>query len=739
MALNDFVDDEIKATNSDNLVTDLYFGTAEKTVASSSMVADSYYAPYNPDDLYQKAGDYSIYEDMLVDDQVSVAMQLKKDLVIGSGWNIVVEDDGQKEIADAIYSMLEEDPVDSFDDMLEELIHNSYSYGFALSEKLFRRTSDGGLTFKCLKTRHPASWLIHTDQYGNVEKFEQFGPNRSIDVNPKSLIHYTNSRSFQNPYGTSDLRAAYNAYFVKRHIIRYYSIFLEKAASPIPVAKYKQNLPKEKVADLHNIIKKFQTKTALTIPDAIMVDFLESKSNGEAYTKGINLFNMFIGRALFIPDLLGFSGSGSQSGGSQALGREQVDMFLKHIQRRRRTLERVVNKHIIQPLVVYNFGDIDFYPKFVLNPITEDDAVEYAKTFIQAMQGKLYKPTADEINHLRSLIKFPESDDVEFHEEAGSMPFAPAGIGGQQPPKPEEEGEEPEVGEPEITEMACGPGAKEQPKKFRAVYKAPAGEYANKTNVEKLRSALESAEAKVLAEAQPLIGDIFEDMFDQMIKKRIVSDQPKPDRIETIKLKKLKSLQVLLKKHLRQAYQDHRAIAQSELFKQNFSTPLPTEKFLEFLEAETFQFVGDWEYAVTKNARIAMMNAIRDGKPISSVIDLLDQQGKKDAFVSLERYSRTKFTEVMNRARIDQFEESRVVDGYQYSAILDDRTTEICRSLHGKKFKKGTEPIPPLHFGCRSVLIPITIFEEYTPDTKVGNKDINAFIEENKGKGFATR
>lgn len=40
---------------------------------------------------------------------------------------------------------------------------------------------------------------------------------------------------------------------------------------------------------------------------------------------------------------------------------------------------------------------------------------------------------------------------------------------------------------------------------------------------------------------------------------------------------------------------------------------------------------------------------------------------------------------------------------------------------------------------CRSVLIPITKYEEYEADTHVGKTPINEFIDEKKGKGFATK
>jgi NAD+--asparagine ADP-ribosyltransferase len=91
----------------------------------------------------------------------------------------------------------------------------------------------------------------------------------------------------------------------------------------------------------------------------------------------------------------------------------------------------------------------------------------------------------------------------------------------------------------------------------------------------------------------------------------------------------------------------------------------------------------------------------------------------------------------MNKGRAEFFKETKVISGYQFAAVLDDRTSDICNGLHGKKFVAGTEPVPPMHFNCRSVLVPITIYEEFEPDEKVGGQNIETFIEDNIGKGFA--
>jgi len=704
--------DEVLSANSNNLVDQLYFGTAEKTLQESSMDPASQLKPFNADDIYQKDNTYGIYDDMLKDDQIEVALRIKKDLVLSSGWDIVCKNEDVK--AD-LEKALNEDTESSFDAQLEEIL-SAYEYGFSLTEKIFKKRPDGTLTLKTLKTRHPASWIIETDNQGNLEKYSQVDLASENIIDPKSLIHYINNPKFQNPYGTSDLRAAYNAWFIKRQITRYYAIFLEKSASPIPVARYDSQAPSSMPAQLLTVLKKFQQKTALVIPKELEVEFLTHGNTGEAYIKGINLFNMFIGRALFVPDLMGFQGS-ETSGGSFSLGQQQFQLYAKHIQKRRKLVEDIVNKHIIKSITVHNFGFLEEMPVFKLKPIEDDDALAAAKVWLEAIKGKAYKPNPEEINHFRGIVKFPEGDVVEASPEPVSNPGGAFGSNEDTTLLPND-----------IDKMQAF--AKGNP------FAEPSGDFHKKVDFKQVARSLDSNMDLIKAEAQPLIEAIYEDLFDQLEKKKILKTG-NIERLETLKLRKLKDLKLLLKKGLKKQYLDGKQLAQTELFKSDFAAPIVDEQFLKILEAEVFQFIGDWEFKVTQKARVEMIAAIKDGRPISSVIDIISTEGKKDSAVALERFARTKTTEVLNKGRVAFFEDSGVVSGYQYSAILDDRTTEICRGLHGKKFKAGTEPIPPMHFNCRSVLIPITKFEEFKPDKGVGKRNIDEFIEAEKGKGFS--
>lgn len=66
----------------------------------------------------------------------------------------------------------------------------------------------------------------------------------------------------------------------------------------------------------------------------------------------------------------------------------------------------------------------------------------------------------------------------------------------------------------------------------------------------------------------------------------------------------------------------------------------------------------------------------------------------------------------------------------QYSAIIDDRTTDICLSLDGRVVAAGSPEFyqysPPQHYNCRSIWVEILRDEEFMPDTTGIPKSIPA-------------
>jgi SPP1 gp7 family putative phage head morphogenesis protein len=114
------------------------------------------------------------------------------------------------------------------------------------------------------------------------------------------------------------------------------------------------------------------------------------------------------------------------------------------------------------------------------------------------------------------------------------------------------------------------------------------------------------------------------------------------------------------------------------------------------------------------------MRGIKDGLSEASITKLI----REDMDTATERWIatmvRTKTTEIYNSTRKTVWETDplikQIVEAYQFSAVLDERTTDVCRSLDGKVFERGgfvDRITPPLHFNCRSLLVPITKFEDY--------------------------
>lgn len=462
------------------------FNFAEKTQRDSPYWPESQLKPYNPDDLVQRNADYSIYEEMSYDDQVNICLQIKKGLVLGSGFDFICEDDSDisKEIKKELQIAFNEEVETEIEDCFEEIL-SAYEFGFSITEKVWKQKEDGKFTIKSLKSRHPATFLLHTDEYGNVSRYEQRGTKiQTVDIPPNAIMHFINNSKFQNPYGTSDLRAAFEAWFIKKQIIKFYAIFLEKAASPTPVARYGTTAPPEAVNAIYEAIRKLQSKTALAIPKDIEMEFLEASSNGEAYVKGINIFNMFIGRALFVPDLLGFQGS-ETSGGSYSLGKDQLRVMFKHIERRRRAFEKLINKDLVRPFVVNNYGPQEQYPKFRLKPLDDEEATKLAELWFKAVNGKIYEPNDEEIKYFRDLVKFPNGEVKRPEAPApfGSNPLDPAG----KPMKPgqekddlendEEESEDESNGETSKEEQQETKGEQKEVEKYSKVYPDTPGDY----------------------------------------------------------------------------------------------------------------------------------------------------------------------------------------------------------------------------------------------------------------------
>jgi len=206
---------------------------------------------------------------------------------------------------------------------------------------------------------------------------------------------------------------------------------------------------------------------------------------------------------------------------------------------------------------------------------------------------------------------------------------------------------------------------------------------------------------------------------------------------EIIDIKIPKSLMTSFRKELRASFSDtiDRAYegARKELPKKMFAKVKPgmdktqTEKFLA---SKAMKITGIAENRVLDSVQLVLENAIKYDKSLKDTMkamsddtDLVSLLPKVDAAgravnvpARLENIARTNIADAVNQSRMALFTDPALkgfVEAFEYSAILDDRTTEICEKLHGKIEKDWGGYAPPNHFQCRSILIPVTQVDDW--------------------------
>ena len=121
---------------------------------------------------------------------------------------------------------------------------------------------------------------------------------------------------------------------------------------------------------------------------------------------------------------------------------------------------------------------------------------------------------------------------------------------------------------------------------------------------------------------------------------------------------------------------------------------------------------------VLEKTRDVIRNSLLEGSTLKERIKALQEAAPELAAMTqhrLEAIARTEITRADTLGRLAAMKANDDVIGVEFSAIMDDRTTEICASRHGLVMRlddpRLAENTPPLHVNCRSMLISLTVYD----------------------------
>jgi phage gp29-like protein len=365
------------------------FGTKQKPpegelgrAVGSHLLAQWRTAPYSPDELLTSKG-WSIYDRMQTDAQVKAALWTKKYAVLCKPWHVAPasESEQDKKVAEFVnYALLR------VRGEIGQVLYDSLdalAKGYSIAEKNWEIIEDdptwkGYWTIKNIKSKDPANFTFDVDDYLNVNRLLLTVD--GIGINQESLpvdkfIIYSYNPTYGQPWGQSDLRAAYRHWWCKDFIIKWWQLFTEKYAMPTLVGYYKSGTPKKKQEELLNILDKISSDTAIVIPEEVSEQIKEiftQKDPRIMYESAVAYHDTGIAKAI-LGETLTLDSPGRGSSASFAMAKVHQDTLTYQLTRIKQDLEGiVVSEQIVKQLVSYNFGNVAL-PKFFFEPLTEAD------------------------------------------------------------------------------------------------------------------------------------------------------------------------------------------------------------------------------------------------------------------------------------------------------------------------------------------------------------------------------
>jgi len=642
--------------------------------------------PYNPDTLINTKGMLTI-DKMKIDEQVKSCFAVKKYLILSNGWDVVPanETPEAQEHADYIKYCFEK-MQGSIEKSIYEMC-SSFEYGFSVTEKVYKVFDNGKyknkVGIKSLKSRKPHYFDFETDEYGNLLEngVIQF---QTSHLEAKRFIIYSYNSEFGNFYGTSDCRACYRAWWSKDLIIKFWNIYLEKFGMPLAIGTYKDKLD-EATKDLYQaILDNIQAGSSIIKPESLLLDFKEAIKGGEtSYESAIDKYNTMIARAILMPDLLGFSGGGT-SRGSYALGQKQFEMYVAIIKYLQKEIgETIIGEQLIRELITLNYGEVEELPTFSLaSPEGNDSKLksEIAKMWVDT---GIVNPKE---SWIREYLDIPAAEIIPIADTAQMVE-----------------------------------------KKYAQKYFRKLTKYEEKVDFKALETIIEEdGVSECLDKIKPVMQDIIADIQSQVSKIETPSD------IEKISIKYIGDLKRIFADTLERTFKKGMRSAKDEIKQaKNFKVIdwriLPATKALELFKGKAFKMAGDLTDYMKKDVKETLYAGFKAGRSIIQIQSDLQAifkvwqdtgaliDGEAITPSRLETIIRTNSADAVNMGRLDTFQDPALngfVEAFQYSAILDDRTTELCASLDGEIISADDSRLneinPPNHFNCRSILVPIT-------------------------------
>lgn len=387
------------------------------------------------DDIVARHG-WTIYKEMVHDDQVKAALEFKKILIAGRTWELDPADKSPeaKEQAEFLTDAMQGIKMNYvFKEALSAL-----EFGFSLAEQVFERGDWHGKQMVLLKKiahRDPFGIWMKMDVHGNW-----FGARQQVTYQVKELPKeklwlFTHDPRFGNVYGSSDLRAAYRSWYAKKFVVQFWNVFLERLGSPMMMMKYPVGASDQLRNTLKKILTNLSSKTEILVPEGVQVQLVEATRGGTAtYEQALAFHNNSISRAILMAGLLGIDGDATRTNAATSQSFLQLRILFKMADEVSQRLAESFMSQIGRPLLDMNY-EKPLYPTFIWQDYGQFEGTVVADEIRQLHANGVIDMDQSDVNYVRSILGLRVRDPLDPQDEViRPQPLPPPGGGAAQPP-----------------------------------------------------------------------------------------------------------------------------------------------------------------------------------------------------------------------------------------------------------------------------------------------------------------
>lgn len=368
---------------------------------------------------------YLTYRKMQHDPQIKACLSTKKVAVLSRGWELhpATECEGDISVADFCRECLNNMQGSVLDVLYDAL--DALALGVSILELNWTLRADGLIGLASIKAKDPAFFLFDTDPFLNITSIRTL-PALTVDVKTplggavaegivprEKFIIYPYQPSYANPMGSSDLRSAWQSWYIKQQTQRWWAKYLEKFGLPTITGAYdpKAGYGVKQQREFLSLISAVHNESALVYPSDMKVGILASEhSTDQAFVDAMAYLDRSIAKSILGQSLTSDS---SDRGSTYALGFIQQNVLSFYLQKLQRDLEDIVmNEQVLKHLVTYNFPAGTPVPRFRLGRVDDDRLAATSALMSSLISGGVISPDEPWIRSYLGLPSAPSENNT---------------------------------------------------------------------------------------------------------------------------------------------------------------------------------------------------------------------------------------------------------------------------------------------------------------------------------------